>query len=59
MRLENKKRPSRQARGRAHKSNDMVAQDRLCWRGLSAYYAFLGGVVLYGVLIFLHDAGII
>ena len=59
MRLENKKRPSRQARGRVHKSNDMVAQDRADWRGLNAYYAFLGGVVLYGVLVFLHDAGII
>lgn len=59
MRLENKKHPRRQARGCAHKSNDIVSQDRLFWRGLNAYYAFLGGVVLYGVLIFLHDAGVI
>lgn len=53
------KHPRRQARGCAHKSNDMVSHNRLMWRGLNAYYAFLGGVVLYGVLIFLHDAGII
>ena len=59
MRLENRTHPRGQAGGCAHKSNDMVAQGRLCWRGLNAYYAFLGGVVLYGVLIFLHDAGII
>lgn len=58
MRLEKKRHPRRQARGCAHKSNDMVAQTRADWRGLKAYYAFLGGVVLYGVLIFLHDAGI-
>ena len=52
-------RPSRQAKGRVTKSNHMVAQTRVDWRGLSAYYAFLGGVVLYGVLIFLHDMNII
>lgn len=54
-----KTRPSRQARERVAKSNHMVAQTRADWRGLNAYYAFLGAVVLYGVLIFLHDMNII
>jgi len=45
--------------GRVAKSNCIVSQDRLYWRGLNAYYAFLGAVVLYGVLIFLHDMNII
>lgn len=45
--------------GRVTKSNHMVAQTRADRRGLNAYYAFLGAVVLYGVLIFLHDMNII
>lgn len=45
--------------GRVAKSNHMVAQTRADWRALSAYYAFLGAMLLYGVLIFLHDMNII
>lgn len=60
MQRKKETRPSRQANGRAtQESNHMVAQTRADWRGLNAYYAFLGAVVLYGVLIFLHDMNII
>ena len=59
MRHKRETRPSRQARERVAKSNSMLAQTRADWRGLNAYYAFLGAMLLYGVLIFLHDMNII
>lgn len=57
MTREKETRPSRQARGRESRNNDMVAQDER--RCLTAYYLALAAIVLYGFLILLHDQCII
>lgn len=60
MSRQKKTRPeSLQAKGRAAKSNHMVAQDRTEARALTAYYLFLVATLLYGFLILLHDHSII